>query len=67
MSELATPRRNRLLLRQWTDLLEDDALISSFKVTADRLLEQRGPSEVVLVMHVSTKARTRTPSTQWLD
>jgi hypothetical protein len=48
-------------------LLEDDALISSFKVTADRLLEQRGPSDVVLVMHVSTRARTRTPSTQWLD
>jgi hypothetical protein len=41
-------------------LLEDDALITEFSVTTDRLLQGGDSSEVVLIIEVETKAIKRT-------
>lgn len=47
-------------------LLEDDSLITSVKVTCDRLLRYRNRSHVFLLIHVKTK-QTGAAGTRWID
>lgn len=44
-------------------LLEDDALISSVKVTTDCLLESKDPNDVFLLIHVNVKPARHVPKT----
>ena len=46
-------------------LLEDDALVSSVKITTDRLLEAKNPSEVFLLIHVNIKPARHAPK-DWI-
>jgi hypothetical protein len=47
-------------------LLEDDSLITSFKVTCDRVLEYQNRSDVFMMIHVKTKQTGKLPK-RWLD
>ena len=44
-------------------LLEDDALVSSIKITTDRLLEDKDPSYAFLLIHVNVKPARHVPKT----